>query len=184
LGASINNALGQAHFGWFGGLPIKIAYVLLGAGLTAVTASGVAIWLARRRDKGRPAPAWERVWTAFCWGQPPAYAATALASMFAPGAPLPIAWVAVTLLGMATCFVGDRLRISLVLRIASAVLLAAVAIVHVTINHALVRDPASWWIDGAMVCLSAIIAVSIFAGSRFTAAAGAAAPRVRSSNAA
>ena len=48
------------HFGWFAGLPVKIAYLLLGFALCAVTWSGVTIWLARRRDKGRPAPGWER----------------------------------------------------------------------------------------------------------------------------
>ncbi|MFN3571914.1 MAG: PepSY domain-containing protein [Phenylobacterium sp.] len=55
LGEQILGVLGVLHFGWFGGWPIKVACGLLGAGLTAVTASGVAVWLARRRDKGRPA---------------------------------------------------------------------------------------------------------------------------------
>ncbi|WP_293408780.1 hypothetical protein [Phenylobacterium sp.] len=55
LGEQILGVLVVLHFGWFGGWPIKVAYGLLGAGRTAVTAPSVAIWLARRRDKGRPA---------------------------------------------------------------------------------------------------------------------------------
>ena len=54
---------------------------VLGAGLTAVTSSGVAIWLARRRDKGRPAPRWERIWIATVWSQPLAYAASLLVAV-------------------------------------------------------------------------------------------------------
>lgn len=55
LGEQILGVLVVLHFGWFGGWPIKVADGLLGAGRTAVTASSVAVWLARRRDKGRPA---------------------------------------------------------------------------------------------------------------------------------
>jgi hypothetical protein len=87
------------HFGWFGGWPIKVAYFLLGLGLTSVTSSGVAIWLARRRDKGRPAPRWERVWIAFVWSQPVAYAASALVALFAPAPPVAV-W------GLATLHMG------------------------------------------------------------------------------
>lgn len=56
LGEQILGVLGVLHFGWFGGWPIKVAYGLLGAGLTAVTASGVAIWRPSPRQ-GAPRPA-------------------------------------------------------------------------------------------------------------------------------
>jgi uncharacterized iron-regulated membrane protein len=81
IGQQILGAISPLHFGWFGGMPVKIAYGLLGLALTVVTHSGVAIWLARRRDKGRPAPRWERIWAAVTWGQPLAIAAAVLAAL-------------------------------------------------------------------------------------------------------
>jgi uncharacterized iron-regulated membrane protein len=54
FGQQILGAIQPLHFGWFGGLPVKIIYGLLGLALTIVTHTGVTIWLARRRDKGPP----------------------------------------------------------------------------------------------------------------------------------
>ncbi|MDX2205844.1 MAG: PepSY-associated TM helix domain-containing protein [Hyphomicrobiaceae bacterium] len=100
IGRQILAALAPLHFGWFGGSPVKIVYGLLGLALTVITHSGVVIWLARRRDAGRPAPLWESLWAAGAWSQPlalilsaavslagypaailPAYAATLLVSL-------------------------------------------------------------------------------------------------------
>ncbi|HWW55869.1 MAG TPA: PepSY-associated TM helix domain-containing protein, partial [Sphingopyxis sp.] len=68
LGEDLLGGMGQLHFGWFGGAIVKIVYFALGLALTCLAASGVHIWLARRRDKGRPAPGWERAWAATVWG--------------------------------------------------------------------------------------------------------------------
>lgn len=81
LGVQVLRAVSTLRFGWFGGWFVKIAYVILGAGLTIITTSGVAIWLAHRRDKGRPAPIWERVWIATVCTQPLAFAVAALGSI-------------------------------------------------------------------------------------------------------
>ncbi len=82
VGQQILGVLQPLHFGWFGGYPIKIAYGVLGLALTIITHTGVTIWLARRRDKGRPAPGWEKVWTAVGWGQPVAIAVSAIAALY------------------------------------------------------------------------------------------------------
>jgi uncharacterized iron-regulated membrane protein len=87
-GLQVYAGAAQLHFGFFGGLPVRIAYGLLGAALTLVSASGVSIWLARRRDRGRPAPRLERAWAGWTWGAPAALAAAALAAPF-----LSVAWV-------------------------------------------------------------------------------------------
>jgi len=81
LGEDVLASMGVLHFGWFGGGLVKVVYFLLGLGLTYLAASGVNIWLARRRDKGRPAPAWERLWSATVWGQPVTMAMAAIASL-------------------------------------------------------------------------------------------------------
>ncbi|MFT4251652.1 MAG: PepSY-associated TM helix domain-containing protein [Caulobacter sp.] len=170
LGMAIYASLTPLHFGWFGGWPVKVAYFLLGLGLTAVTASGVAIWLARRRDKGRPAPRWERVWIAFCWSQPLAYAVSAMVALLAPGVPPVAVWGGVTLLANASAFFWTPATISIRLRLASAAGLALTALVHLGLNTGRTVDPVAWIMDASLVLGAALLAASVWAGKRSAAA--------------
>ncbi|MEG8223483.1 PepSY-associated TM helix domain-containing protein [Sphingomonas sp. HH69] len=131
VGQQILGSLGLVHFGWFGGGIIKIAYALLGLGLTYLAAGGVNIWLARRRDKGRPAPGLERLWAATVWGQPVALICAALAALFTPSlAPLIWIWgaVSIAVLGVAALFSSATL--SRIGRAGTGALLIALAAVH------------------------------------------------------
>ena len=135
VGEAIIGALGYLHFGWFGGLPLKIAYMLLGFSLTAVTSSGVTIWLARRRDKGRPAPHWERIWATLVWGQPLLLSLTALAALAMPvlaeGRLLIALWLGGTLLcPLAALLPTEPARIAARLRRGTAILLVLIALLH------------------------------------------------------
>lgn len=99
-GTRILGGIGQLHFGWFGGWPVRLVYGLLGTALCVVTSSGVTIWMARRRDKGRAVPRWERLWAAVAWGQPLALTLTALAAtvLSAGGGTLVALWLTATVL--------------------------------------------------------------------------------------
>jgi len=108
LGTRMLGGIGQLHFGWFGGFPVRLAYGLLGLALCVVTSSGVTIWLARRRDRGRPAPGWERVWAAACWGQPVILAVTSILAFFMPTVPLTPLWLLLTILAVAGGAVWHR----------------------------------------------------------------------------
>ncbi len=166
LGMAIYSSLTPLHFGWFGGWPVKVAYFLLGLGLTAVTASGVAIWLARRRDKGRPAPRWERVWVAFCWSQPLAYAVSAIVALLAPSVPPVAVWGGVTLAANACAFLWTPATLSIRLRLASAVGLALVALVHLGLNTGRTVDPVAWILDASLVLGAGLLAASVWASRR------------------
>lgn len=161
VGMAIYASLTPLHFGWFGGWPVKVAYFLLGLGLTAVTASGVAIWLARRRDKGRPAPRWERVWVAFCWSQPLAYGVAAMVALLAQGVPPVAVWGGVTLLAAASAFLWTPQVISIRLRLASAVSLVLAALVHLALNTGHSVDPVAWIMDASLVLGAAVLALSV-----------------------
>jgi uncharacterized iron-regulated membrane protein len=176
LGAQIIQAIGQLHFGWFGGWPIKLAYAVLGAGLTVVTTSGVAIWLARRRDKGRPAPMWERIWIATVWSQPLAFGLSAALS-FVPSIPPVASWAAATLLALASALVWTvPAAISRRLRLASAFSLAAGVIAHVAVWQREISDPVAW-ITNAVVALFAVgLALSVWRGTARPLQAAAPAP--------
>jgi uncharacterized iron-regulated membrane protein len=95
-GTRILGGIGQLHFGWYGGLPVRLLYGVLGLALCVVTSSGVTIWLARRRDKGRPVPLWERLWSAVAWGQPLALMMAALCTMASAGEAATWVWLAAT----------------------------------------------------------------------------------------
>ncbi len=166
LGMAIYSSLTPLHFGWFGGWPVKVAYFLLGLGLTAVTASGVAIWLARRRDKGRPAPRWERVWVAFCWSQPLAYAVSAIVALLAPSVPPVAVWGGVTLAANACALLWTPATLSIRLRLASAVGLALVALVHLGLHTGQTVDPVAWILDASLVLGAALLAASVWASRR------------------
>lgn len=151
LGESILGSIGRLHFGWFGGGIVKVAYGLLGLGLTYLAASGVMIWLARRRDKGRPAPGWERIWTAFVWGQPMALAASALAVLLAPASWTGIAlgiWAAVTVAALLATTLLDTELLSRSGKLGTGALLVGTALVHAISRPS--GDPIGWTVDGTL----------------------------------
>jgi len=164
LGQKILASLGPLHFGWFGGIVVKIAYGLLGLALTAVTASGVAIWLARRRDKGRPAPRWERIWIGAVWSQPLAFAASALIvlglSSTAASTPL-LVWGLVTGTTLGLSVWVEPARLSRILRLVSAVALGLVVLTHLVRHGAHYEDSAAWAMNGALAAIAALLAWTV-----------------------
>ena len=167
LGESILGSIGKLHFGWFGGGIVKIAYALLGFGLTYLAAGGVTIWLARRRDKRNPAPGLERLWTATLWSQPIALSAAAIAALLAPsaGSALPLGvWGGATLLALAGAAVLMPAALSLLGRLCSAGLLIAAALVHLAFARG--ADPIAWTIDAVLVLSGVAILLQLRARQR------------------
>lgn len=161
LGQQILGALQPLHFGWFGGVAIKLVYGLLGLALTIVTHSGVAIWLARRRDSGRPAPRWERLWAALAWSQPLALsvvailALTNLADMLLAG--YLGAVVATLVLGLWT---ADRRACVGILRQLATVGLVIVVATHLVIWGGRGTDPMAWIVNGTLLLVALAIGLT------------------------
>ena len=82
LGQQAAASIYSMHFGDFGGLPVKLAYILFGLALTAVCATGVYIWLGKRSSRGLHEPRLRAAWHGVVWGSPIALALT-LAARFA-----------------------------------------------------------------------------------------------------
>ncbi|MCJ2185791.1 PepSY-associated TM helix domain-containing protein [Novosphingobium beihaiensis] len=162
LGEQILGALAPLHFGWYGGAIVKIAYGLLGLGLTYLAVGGVYIWLARRRDKGRPAPVWERVWTAIVWGQPAALAMAALGALAAPGmAALPLGlWAGVSLAMLAAATSLAPARLALTGRVATGLTMLASALIHGGLSG--VTDPVAAIADLTIGLAGLALAATLF----------------------
>lgn len=163
IGQQILGAIQPLHFGWFGGLPIKLIYGVLGLALTVVTQTGVTIWLARRRDKGKPSPGLERVWSAVVWGQPLAFATTAIAALVDGERSL----LGVYLATMAAAFVvakvaSDAAATTRTLRIATSLALLGTVAVYMARYTSIVTDPMAWFISIGFVLCAAVIAAPCF----------------------
>ena len=89
----------QLHFGTFGGIWVKLAYVLFGAALTAVCATGTYIWLGKRRRRGHHEPRLRALWNGVVIGAPVALAISFAARLaIGNAAPLvAIFWIAYAL---------------------------------------------------------------------------------------
>ncbi|MHA6766905.1 PepSY domain-containing protein [Sphingobium ummariense] len=121
------------HFGWFGGMGVKIAYGLLGIALCVTTPTGAQIWLRRRRDKGHPAPVCERLWITIKWGQPLGIALAIWGALVSKSEALPVVvwFIASAATLLSATFLNDADRLERWLRIALAFVLVAVAASHV-----------------------------------------------------
>jgi uncharacterized iron-regulated membrane protein len=150
LGEDLLGGMGQVHFGWFGGGIVKIVYFALGLSLTYLAASGVNIWLARRRDKGRPAPGWERAWGATVWGQPAAIALAAVASLIAGRVSVAIgAWAALSVIFWLLAFRFDSAWLGKTGRIATGALMLIAVAVHMALRGGATSPDAMAWIVNA-----------------------------------
>ena len=100
------------HFGNYGGLPVKIAYALLGLALTAVCATGSYIWLGKRRRRGLDEPRLRAAWDAVVWGSPIALALTLIVRLaFGNTAPFAaIFWLALVAGVLAAVVAAGRAR--------------------------------------------------------------------------
>ena len=155
IGQQILGVLQPLHFGWFGGIPVKLAYGVLGIALSIVTYTGVTIWLARRRDKGRPAPGWEKVWAGVGWGQPLALALSALTGLYL-GAPLIIpAYLGASVLAIMLAL-GCRsgAAAAAILRTARAFVLLAVVFAHLSIWSGRIVDSMGLAVDSVLMAVA------------------------------
>lgn len=155
VGQQILGALQPLHFGWFGGMLVKIAYGILGLAITVVTHSGITIWLARRRDAGRPAPGWEKAWTGLVWGQPAALGLVALGILAAGESYALPTYIAATVLAIAGSPLVDASTANRVLRIVTGLAALAVVSIHTLTWAGRISDPMAIYV-AAVISIAAL----------------------------
>jgi uncharacterized iron-regulated membrane protein len=112
LGQQMTASAYNLHFGNYGGLPVKIAYALFGIAMTGLCATGVSIWLAKRRRRGLDHPRMAAAWDGLVWGAPVALILCFLLRQWlGNGAPLVAAfWGSLAAIIFAGPFAGDARR--------------------------------------------------------------------------
>ncbi|NVD28551.1 PepSY domain-containing protein [Parasphingorhabdus flavimaris] len=109
----------QLHFGTFGGLAVKLAYLLFGVALTAICATGTYIWLGKRRRRGIEEPGLRGAWHGVIIGTPLALAIT-LSARLVMGNDFPFAITFWIVLAVAVAGGAEVMRRNSVTRIAAS----------------------------------------------------------------
>ena len=81
VGQQIAASSYNLHFGNFGGLPVKIAYILFGLAMTVVVATGTFIWLDKRERRGKPSIYLRASWWGLVAGVPAGLVASLIARL-------------------------------------------------------------------------------------------------------
>ena len=106
----------RVHFGNFDGLLSKVLYVVLGLALTVVSATGINIWLEKRKYRD----ALNSVWPGVVWGMPLALTLASFTQVIFHLPSVAVFWLG--LLGATTAgvFVRDEVRFKQYLQLATA----------------------------------------------------------------
>lgn len=154
VGVRIYGMLTPLHFGTYGGILLKLVYLVLGIGMASLVATGAQILLARRRDQGRASPKWECVWDGVVWGQPVALLMAALGVLMAGAPPLPIYWLVTAAILVVSPLMG---RVRPPLRLATAICSGSLGLLHL----ALLRPFSSVGliVDAALVVVATIFVI-------------------------
>ena len=99
VGQQLSASTYNLHFGNYGGLPVKIAYILFGIALSVVVATGTFIWLDKRERRGNASTRLRAAWWGLVAGVPAALVLTLVARLVLGNTAsfVPIFWVACVL---------------------------------------------------------------------------------------
>ncbi len=81
VGQQLSASTYNLHFGNYGGLPVKIAYILFGIALSVVVATGTFIWLDKRERRGKASTRLRAAWWGLVAGVPAALVLTLVARL-------------------------------------------------------------------------------------------------------
>lgn len=130
-GKQVYASLYRLHFGNYGGLWVRWAYVLLGAGLCLICTTGIDIWLLKSAQKGRSYPRLHKVWIAFVWGSAAAMVVATLLTMAAAVPFAPVFWGVTVVLSLAGLLAPSVPLVSRVGRYVFAASLLALVVTHI-----------------------------------------------------
>jgi len=130
IGRQIAYSVYRLHFGQFGGFAVKLMYAFMGLALTMACASGINIWLAKRKYKN-----WHNdVWVGFVWGTPLALSVSAIAAMANPLWATLTFWCVLSLTLTGALYRQDDSRSRVMIKLALGLSLLLIVTVHSAIH--------------------------------------------------
>ncbi|WP_417320146.1 PepSY-associated TM helix domain-containing protein [Emcibacter sp.] len=167
VGKQIFASVYPLHFGSFGGLPVRLTYVLLGLALCVVCAGGMKIWLIKKRQKGQAVPLVERLWTATVWGTPALLALTALLSLWTSLPLVALFWGGAILLLIGSMVWGDAEKWRTGLLYACFLLLLATLASHLVLFGADAFGPAALTVNSLIIISFICLGLMLVKKTRF-----------------
>lgn len=145
----------RLHFGHFGGEFVKVLYGLLGLALTAVSVSGINIWLKKRGKRD----AINNLWLGLVWGSPVALALAGIAQIGLQLSAIPVFWLSVVA-AMAYAQLRDApVRVRSQLIGLSVLTLLALVLVHLLRFWPSALEPIALLVNGSLVGIAVLLAV-------------------------
>ena len=105
VGRQIAYSVYRLHFGHFGGFAVKVIYAILGLALAFISASGINIWLIKRKHSSYL----NHLWVAIVWGTPLALVLAALASFWG-FVSIGTFWISLMCMGLFCVLLNDTNR--------------------------------------------------------------------------
>ncbi|OJU11213.1 MAG: hypothetical protein BGN86_10425, partial [Caulobacterales bacterium 68-7] len=156
VGRQVYASMFRLHAGAFGGMPVKLVYVLLGLGLSLLCTTGVDIWLAKSAEKGRPYPRIQSAWTAFVWGTPALVALGCTLSLLGGVPPVPVFWIGLLLVSLAAVWVRQRL-LHWLAPLLTAALVLTVPVAHLAKHGAAASSPIGFAVNLGLAVTAAVL---------------------------
>lgn len=160
VGQQLVAAIYPLHFGSYGGLIVKLIYGVLGVMSCVVVASGLNIWLVKRRQKGRAVPVLESAWQGTVWGVPMILAGVWCAETvfgLSLGVQVGLFWGALIVV-LATSAVRPGADRRPLLRWATVALILATLAVQVFIHGSAITSPAGIGVSAVMLGIAVVLA--------------------------
>ncbi|MEM8982159.1 MAG: PepSY-associated TM helix domain-containing protein [Pseudomonadota bacterium] len=169
LGQQIVGSVYNVHFGNWGGLPVKLAYLVFGLALCTVIASGVRIYFQRQRDRGLAMPRWEAAWEGVVWGTPALLALTLFLAVIGVTEGLGLVavfWGGLVGIGTTAAIVAAVLPIRRYLKIAVGALLLATLLSHTALHTDAAVSTASMPVSATGVVVAGLLLLGLRRQSR------------------
>ena len=129
VGKKVLYSIYRLHFGNFSGYWVKVAYFILGMSLTIVAASGVNVWLAKRRVEDGLSDLWAGV----VWGSPLALTLSAGISFWLDSDLAAIFWLVLGGSSMLALYMRDLARFKSLARRLNVLALGALLVIQVVL---------------------------------------------------
>jgi uncharacterized iron-regulated membrane protein len=144
----------RIHFGNFAGWPVKVLYGVLGLSLTIISATGINIWLARRRTRDYV----NDLWMGTVWGAPLALALTAVTAVVFHLPSTALFWFTLAASVGWALRTQEPARARKDLCAASAMLLLVLLAGYFVTYDAQEITPVAWWVNGGVLSVAAVMA--------------------------
>ena len=149
----------RVHFGHFGGFFTKLLYVVLGLSLTVVCATGINIWLEKRKYRD----ALNLIWPGVIWGMPLALATAGFTQAIFHIHSIPVFWGGMAVAMTAGLFVRNEVKYKQQLQALTGVVLLALVLAFTIKFGSAAVSPA-----GLPICLVLIALAMYFLFTAFS----------------